>query len=624
MGGNDPSRARTTSRQDIFIDSLHVKRTTTKRIKMKYISQKYRLVAGSRLMLIGIGLGVFFWFFEAMIHSVIFYHGNLIREILAPDPHEMWMRLLVSCLFISFGIYGQTIVSARRRAEDRLQSSEARLQLIIETMPSGLFTVDSNRRITRWNKEAEEITGLKAEEVIGKDCLKAFDCEECKKGCSLFDDQVNKPIYGTECVLHLKGNDITISKNGDVLKDSKDHTIVGVECFVDITRQKEAEEERRNLEAHIQQAHKTEAIASLAGGIAHEFNNALVGISGNVELLQMDLPDYENIVKYITQIRNSTRRMAGLTNQLLAYARGGRYHPVITPLNHFVEDALSFIQHTIDPSIRVETDLPDGISNVEIDLTQMQMVLSAVLTNASEAMEGKGRIRIITRDVNIDEDTARTNPNFRPGTYACLIIEDEGEGMDEDTRSRVFDPFFTTKFPGRGLSMAAASGITKNHGGLILLDSELDKGTVVKIYLPAAQVQVEQRKEAKPKVTSGTGTILVIEDEDDVVDIIRTTLERLGYRILVAETGNEAVEIARSFDGEIDLAILDIVLPDMLGNRVYPLIMEARPNLKVIVCSGYAIDGPGQEVLDAGAQGFIQKPFLLETLSEKVKETLSL
>ena len=590
---------------------------------MKYISQKYRRVAGSKLMFTGIGLGVFFWFFEAMIDATVFYHSNLIREILAPDPQRMWMRLLVSGLFISFGIYGQSIVNARRRAEDKLQNSEARSQLIIETMPSGLFTVDSNRKITRWNKEAEEITGLKAGEVIGKDCLKAFSCEECKKGCSLFDDKVDKPIYGLECVLHLQGKDITISKSGDVLKDSKDHAIVGVECFVDITKQKEAEEERMNLEAHVQQVHKTEAIASLAGGIAHEFNNALVGISGNVELLQMDLPDDENIVKYVKQIRNSTRRMAGLTNQLLAYARGGRYHARTMPLNDFVKDALSFIQHTIGPATRVETDLPDGISDVDIDLTQMQMVLSAVLTNACEAMEGKGRIRIITRNVKIDEDTAKTNPDFKPGTYACLTTEDEGEGMDEDTRSRVFDPFFTTKFPGRGLGMAAASGIIRNHGGLILLDSELGKGTAVKIYLPAVQAQIEQPEEGKPGVTTGSETILVIEDEDDVIDVMRTTLERLGYRVLVAKTGTEATEIARSFDGEIDLAILDIVLPDMQGNRVYPLIMEARPNLKVIVCSGYAVNGPGQEVLDAGAQDFVQKPFLLETLSEKVKKALS-
>jgi two-component system cell cycle sensor histidine kinase/response regulator CckA len=336
----------------------------------------------------------------------------------------------------------------------------------------------------------------------------------------------------------------------------------------------------------------------------------------------MDLPDEKNIDRYIEGLKNSTHRMADLTHRLLAYARGGKYQPKTISMNDFVQDTVPLIQHSIDPAIRVEMYLPDDISNVEVDLTQMQMVLSAVLSNASEAAEGEGRIRISTRDEKIDEEFAITIPDLKPGLYVCLTIEDEGKGMDEETRSRVFDPFFTTKFQGRGLGMAAAYGIIKNHGGWISLDSELGKGTVVRICLPAVEVHVERAKETKAEATSGTGTILVIEDEDVVIDVIRTMLERLGYRILLARTGTHAVDIARTFDGNIDLAILDIVLPDIRGEQVYPLIMEARPNLKVIVCSGYTIDGPGQEILDAGAQDFIQKPFSFETLSKKLKEVL--
>jgi two-component system cell cycle sensor histidine kinase/response regulator CckA len=251
------------------------------------------------------------------------------------------------------------------------------------------------------------------------------------------------------------------------------------------------------------------------------------------------------------------------------------------------------------------------------------MALTAVLKNAAESMEGKGRIRIITRNEEIDDKLSQTTPGLNSGIYACLIINDEGKGMSKDTVQKVFEPFFTTKFQGRGLGMAAAYGVVKNHNGSILIDSELGKGTSARIYLPAIEAQAEQAKETEIKTITGTETILVVEDEDVVIDVIRPMIEGLGYRILVAKTGNEALDIAGTFEGDIDLAILDIVLPDIDGNKLYPLIMKTRPNLKVIVCSGYTIDGPAQKILDAGAQDFIQKPFSLETLSKKLRKVLT-
>jgi signal transduction histidine kinase/ActR/RegA family two-component response regulator len=373
----------------------------------------------------------------------------------------------------------------------------------------------------------------------------------------------------------------------------------------------------RKTEAQLQ---KIEAIATLGGGIAHKFNNALVGISGNIELLQMHLPDDKNMDRYVQPMKDSVHRMADLTNQLLAYARGGKYQPKTVSLNNIIEALLPVIQQSIAPGIRVETDLAGDISNVEVDLTQMQTVLSAVLTNAAESMGDKGRISVITRNEEFDEEFAKTN---RPGPYVCLTIEDEGKGMDKETIRRVFDPFFTTKFQGRGLGMAAAYGIIKNHGGLISIHSELGKGTEVRIYLPTVEVRAEQAKETKAEVAIGNKTILVIEDEDVVMDVIRPMLEALGCHVLPAKTGSEALEIARTFEGDIDLAILDIVLPDIGGENLYPLIMEALPNLKVIVCSGYAVDGPAQNILDAGAQDYIQKPFSLDTLLEKLKKTIN-
>ncbi|MBC8175932.1 MAG: response regulator [Desulfobacteraceae bacterium] len=267
------------------------------------------------------------------------------------------------------------------------------------------------------------------------------------------------------------------------------------------------------------------------------------------------------------------------------------------------------------------------MSYIKADHAQMQMVLSAIVANANEAMEDGGIVKISAENKDVDNDFTKQHPGLKSGLYVCLTIEDDGKGMDEETKKGIFEPFFTTKFQGRGMGMAAVYGIIKSHDGWIYVDSELGKGTVVRIYLPAISAESkEQRtkaeKEPKVELAMGEGTILVIEDEEPLVEIFRQILERLGYRVLLARTGKEAVELAKTFDGQIDLALLDIKLPDMDGGRVYPLIMESRPDMKTIVCSGYSIHGPAQAILDAGAEGFIQKPFSIAPFAEKLKEVL--
>lgn len=383
-----------------------------------------------------------------------------------------------------------------------------------------------------------------------------------------------------------------------------------------------SEEEKTKLQNQLQQTQKMEAIGTLAGGIAHQFNNALSIITISIDLLKEDLPDNELIDNYTQQMKESTDRMTQLTAQLLAYGKGGKYQAKTISINEFVKNTLPVIQSSIDSAIRVETNLSSDILNVKADQTQMQMVLSAILTNASEAIEGKGFIRITTGEEDINTEFAKHHPGLKIGPYICLTVEDNGKGMDKETISRIFEPFFTTKFEGRGLGMASAFGIVKNHDGWISVYSEEGRGTVVRIYLPLIKTQVKVAKKSKIEPMKGTGTILLIEDEKMLMKASRALLEILGYNVLGAMTGKEAVNIVKTFDGEIDLAILDMVLPDMGGKAIYPLIMEARPNLKVLVCSGYSIDGPAQEVLDAGAQDFIQKPFATATLSEKMKQVL--
>ena len=256
---------------------------------------------------------------------------------------------------------------------------------------------------------------------------------------------------------------------------------------ITLFREKKTITERKNIQARLQEAQKMEAIATLAGGIAHEFNNALCAVIPNIDLLKSKLPDNQEINKHTQPIHTSAQRMAHLTSQLLAYARGGKYRPQQISLNNLVQDTLPFMKHLIKAGILVETDLAEDSCYVEADRTQMQMVLLAAMVNAVEAIEDAGCIRLTIRREQIDGEFAKGHPDLKPGSYIFLTVEDNGSGMSEETRIRVFEPFFTTKFQGRGLGMAAVYGIVKNHNGLVVVDSELGKGTVVRIYLPESR-----------------------------------------------------------------------------------------------------------------------------------------
>jgi PAS domain S-box-containing protein len=214
---------------------------------MKGRSIKYKKVVYNEVTFIGIALGIFFWLFEASAHTFIFYNGNFADKLFAPDSHEAWMRSFVVSLFIAFGIYAQLLINRRRQAEQIARESDAKSKLILHTMPSGLFTVNLDRKITSWNAGSEEITKLKPDEVIGKDCLEALNCEECKKGCALFDSTIGKPIFGKECVVHVDGNNITLSKNADILRGLEGQILGGLESFIDITGRKQMDEEREKI-----------------------------------------------------------------------------------------------------------------------------------------------------------------------------------------------------------------------------------------------------------------------------------------------------------------------------------------------------------------------------------------
>ncbi len=497
-------------------------------------------------------------------------------------------------------------------AEQSLRESKERLKTTLDSIQTGIVVIDAETHIiVDANPAAIRMIGASKEQIVGHVCHK-YICPAGEGKCPITD--LGQKVDNSERILlRANGEEVPILKTVTTMFFGGKECLLG--SFIDIT-------EKKKLEFQLAQAQKMEAISALAGGIAHQFNNALYSITGSLDLLEMDFSGNENIADYTRRMENSTRRMTRLTAQLLAYARGGKYQAKTISLSDFVRDTLPLIRYTINSAISVDADQPPGIFNIKADLTQMQMVLSAVLTNAAEAMDGKGQIRIVCGNTMITDEAAVDFPALKPGNYISLTITDDGKGMDEETKTRIFEPFFTTKFEGRGLGMAAAYGIVKNHDGWIAVDSELDKGTIVKIYLPAVEALVKEHAKPKTEPIKGQGTILIIEDEEMVMEVTREILKKLGYSVLEAKTGQEAINVVKTFDNDIDLVMLDILLPDMSGNAIYPFLMAARPDLKVIVFSGYSADGPAREILNAGAQDFIQKPFSAAELSEKLKKAL--
>ena len=565
-------------------------------------------------------------------------HLNLEKRYLHKDGHVVWGNITLSSICDAEGkvlfIVGQIQdITERKQAEEALRERTEELDERVKEL-NCLYGISN----------LVEKTDISLEEIFqGIVDLIPSSWQYPEITCSrmLLEDEEYKTakfkktgwkqsgdifVYGKQIglleVYYLEER--PESEEGPFLKEERDLINAIAENLGRIIERMRARGEKERLEAQLQQTQKMEAIATLAGGIAHQFNNALTSVVGNIQLLEMDFADNKTVTGHTEAMKTSSHRMVNLTSQLLAYARGGRYQTKTMSMNNFVEDTLPIIKSNIDPSIRLETDLPRDIFSVEADPAQMQMVLSAVVSNSTEAIEGDGRISITASNEEIDSEFAKNHPELNPGKYVCLTIEDDGQGMSAETLNKIFEPFYTTKFIGRGLGMAAVYGIIQNHDGWITVDSELNKGTIIRIYLPgieAEEIEKEVIVESATEMPKGEGTILIIEDEETVMNVIRAVLERLGYRMLEAKTGREAVEIAETFDGDIDLALLDIKLPDIFGDKVYPLIMKARPNLKVIVCSGYSIE-TARGILDAGAQDFIQKPFSVKELSQKLSKLL--
>ena len=479
-------------------------------------------------------------------------------------------------------------------------------------------------KFTIWNDQMQKITGYNLDEINTTGCYQA-----------LFPNPATRSNFKAHITKILEQKDAPASEWLIVNADRKNRiiqvsasileTVEGVVHIMalvqDVSTYKASDNAHRRLEGRLQQAKKMEAIAALAGGIAHEFNNALSVITGHVDLIGMDLSPHQPGMRSLPPIRAAVDRMSDLTGQLLAYARGGKYHPKTISTNKFIEKTLAVTRHIFQPRIDLKTDIAPNLCHVHLDLTQMQMVLSAVFSNAMEAIIDKGRVLISAQNRTLDKKIHHV-ANDNTAHYVCVTVKDNGPGMDVETCNRIFEPFFSTKVYGRGLGMAAAYGIVKNHDGWIGVDSEPGQGTTITIYLPAVTNEPAPQKINGNRLVQGSGTILVVEDDKALMNLNRMLLEKLGYRILEARCGEEALSITRNFNDLIDIAIIDLGLPDIPGITVIQELSIMKPHTKIIACSGRILTVEHQKILNEASHSFIQKPFSFSALSAKLDHVL--
>ncbi len=424
------------------------------------------------------------------------------------------------------------------------------------------------------------------------------------------------PVNDGEIKTSLSGPD---GIDADI-HDKKYEGTVGI--IRDITERRIFEQQKAKLEKRLQQARKMEVLGQLAGGIAHSFNNILMAIQGNTSLMLLKTVPSHSHYEKLMSIEEQVRSASKLTAQLLGYARKGRYDVKRFDLNRVVEETSEILGKT-KIGVTIHKELAEGLFAIEADEAQLKQILFDLYLNAAEAMIDSGDLFLKTTNVT-HKDIKSNEYDPKPGNYVLLTITDTGVGMDKSTKEFIFDPFFTTKHMGMGtgLGLASAYGIISGHGGYIDVESKRGYGSTFSIYLPASVEKVRKVLRTADEITRTTGTVLLVDDEDIVLEVEKEMVETLGYEVLTAGNGKEAVEVYKKKWDKIDLVLMDMVMPNMGGGEAYDRMKEINPRVKVLLSSGYSLDGEAKKILARGCDGFIQKPCTIKVLFKKIREIL--
>jgi PAS domain S-box-containing protein len=519
-------------------------------------------------------------------------------------------------------------IEERKRAEQELKKSENRFRDITNSMADWIWEVDKNGRYTYVSQTVKNILGYSYKELLGKTLFELIPGKESGKIKEIFLQIVSKsrPIVDLEnWNLAKDGTQVCFLTNGVPIFDV-DGKLQGYRGVAkDITKQKKLATEKMAMEARLQQAQKMESIGTLAGGIAHDFNNILFPVVGYSEMLLEDIPEDSPIRDNLNQIYTSSLRAKELVKQILTFSRQESSELMLMRIQPIVKEALKLIRSTIPTTIEIKQDINPDCGVVKADPTQIHQIIMNLATNAFHAMEKTGgQLKVSLKEVELGE-LDLIKPDMIPGIYICLSIADTGVGMDKNLTGKIFDPFFTTKGKGKGTGMglSVVHGIVNALGGAIHVYSEPGKGTQFHVYFPIEKKSFEkQATHSKAQIQGGTEQILLVDDEEAILTMEKQMLERLGYQVTTRTSSLEALEAFNANPDKFDMVITDMAMPNLPGDKLSAKLNKLRPDISILLCTGFSETMPEEKAASLGINGFLLKPIVMKDLAQKIREIL--